>query len=305
MDNRLRRLSDVVSPQQLAVAGGLGAVCLWSYWPTLAGLAQRWAHDPQYSHGYLVPLFAIALLWQRTAQRAGMVLRPSWSGLPLLAAAFGMRVVADYLYFDWLEAASFVVAIAGLFGLLGGTTALRWSWPAVAFLLFMVPLPFRVEVALAQPLRTIATHASNFALQTLGLPAVAQGHTIILRDVRLGVAEACSGLSMLVIFIALSTAVAILVRRPLVDRLVIVASAVPVALLANITRITVTGIMHECVGREMADLVFHDLAGWLMMPFALLVLWLELWFLRRLFVDEVPQGPMPLALAGMAGAARR
>jgi exosortase len=280
-------------------------MCLWSYWPTLDALAQRWASDPQYSHGYLVPLFAVALLWLRSSQRAAVTVRPSWLGVPLLAAALLLRAAADYIYFDWLDAFSLLVCLTGLFALFGGVAALRWAWPALAFLLFMIPLPFAVEMALAYPLRTVATVASNYALQTLGLPAVAQGHTILLEEVRMGVAEACSGLSMLVIFVALSTAVAIVVQRPLLDRIIIVLSAVPVALLANITRITVTGIMHQWVGREIADLVFHDLAGWLMMPFALILLWLELALLRRLFVEQTVQGPMPLALADGMGTSRR
>ena len=86
---------------------------------------------------------------------------------------------------------------------------------------------------------------------------------------------------MLMIFVALSTAMAIVVRRPWWERLLIVLSAIPVAVLSNVVRITVTGLMHEWVGREMADLVFHDLAGWLMMPFALAVLWTELWLLEQ------------------------
>jgi exosortase len=295
MENCPPRLAPSLSSKQFALAAALGLLCLWSYWPTLSAMAQRWGHDPQYSHGYLVPLFALALLWQRFGREPeASALRPSWSGLPLLAVAVGLRLLADCVYNEWLEGASFVAAVAGLFGIWGGKAALRWSWPAVAFLLFMVPLPYTVQVALAFPLQTIGTHVSTYLLQTLGFPAVAQGHTIIFGDVRLGVAEACSGLSMMMIFVALSTAVALLVKRPLLDRLVIVGSAIPVALVANITRITVTGLMHVWAGRELADLVFHDLAGWLMMPFALGILWLELRLLGRLFVEQVPQGPMPL-----------
>lgn len=313
MENRRPQFAPSLSSKPLALAAGLALLLLWSYWPTLTGMAQRWGHDPQYSHGYLVPLFALALLWKRGhasfsapqgpedgsepdngGKRCVSPFLPSWIGMPLLVVAIVLRLAGDYVYNDWLEGASLVAAVAGLFGLWGGRAALRWSWPAVAFLLFMVPLPHSVQIALALPLRTIATHASNYVLQTLGLPAVAQGHTIILRDARLLVAEACSGLSMMMIFIALSTAVAILVKRPLIDRLVIVASAIPVALVANITRITTTGLMHVWAGHELADLVFHDLAGWLMMPFALAILWLELWLLRRLFVEEAPRRPMPL-----------
>jgi exosortase/archaeosortase family protein len=116
--------------------------------------------------------------------------------------------------------------------------------------------------------------------------------------VRLGVVEACSGLSMLVVFFALCTAVAVLIRRPLWERLLIVAGAVPLALLANIIRIVVTGVLHKVAGPGLADLVFHDLAGWLMMPLALGLLWVGC----RLFSWAFPPRPAteegPLALFG-------
>src|SRR5262249_39131381 len=146
-----------LTPSLVLPAAGLGALCLWAYTPTVATLAQRWAHDPQYSHGYLVPAFAIVMLMMRPTQRAAVTWGYSWLGVPLLAAAFLLRLLAVYLYFDWLDAFSLVVCVGGLFALLGGAAALRWAWSAVAFLLFMIPLPFRLEQALAYPLRTVAT----------------------------------------------------------------------------------------------------------------------------------------------------
>jgi exosortase len=296
MAHRLFSKLPSVSPSILLPAVGLSVLCLWSYGPTITTLVQRWSNDPQYSHGYLVPIFALIMLAMRSTQRAAVVWRYSWLGIPFLVAACLLRFMADYLYFDWLDAFSLLLCIAGLFALLGGRAALRWSWSAIAFLLFMVPLPFRLERALAYPLRSVATQASNYLLQVIGLPSLAQGHTILFYDVRLGVAEACSGLSMLVVFLALATAVAITIRRPLLDRVVVLLSAVPVAVLANVVRITVTALMHQWAGREWADLVFHDLAGWLMMPFALAVLGGELWFLRRLLVDPPARRPVPLGL---------
>ena len=94
----------------------------------------------------------------------------------------------------------------------------------------MLPLPWRIETALGSPLQFLATTASTYLLQTLGFMAFSEGFVIQLNEARIGVVEACSGLSMLMTFIALSTAAALVVRRPLVDRLVLVASSVPVAL---------------------------------------------------------------------------
>ena len=163
----------------------------------------------------------------------------------------------------------------------------------------MVPLPFRLEIALAHPLQRIGTVASTYALQTLGFSAFSEGNVVRMGDIRLGVVEACSGLSMLVIFFALSTAVAIVVRRPPWERLILVASAVPIALACNITRITVTGVLYKVAGEEWANFVFHDLAGWLMMPLALGMLWVEMKTLAWVVVPRKDEAAPP-ALFGLA-----
>ncbi len=281
---------------RLFVLAGLGAGLLWAYWPVLTGMARRWGHDAQYSHGYLVPLFAGALLWLRRDRLAGLSWQPSWWGVLPLTAAAALGLAGAYYSVAWLEAVSLLPVLAGLSILCGGWRSLRWSWPAIAFLLFMIPLPHRAEVALAHPLQRMATWASTYALQTLGLPALAEGNIILLKDVKIGVVAACSGLSMLLIFFALATAVIAVTRRPLGDKLLILASAVPIAVVANVVRITVTGVLHVTAGSHVANLVFHDWAGWLMMPLALALLGLELWILSRLFVTAAPTALAPLDL---------
>jgi exosortase len=284
-----RKLSDLCRSPQLpflaALAVGVLAL-VWAYWTTLGDMAQRWARDPQYSHGYLVPGFAVLLLCLRRRQLAGDV-AGSWLGWPVLVLGLALRLVGAFFYFVWLDDVSLLPCLAGLFLLFGGRTGLRWAWPAVAFLLFMVPLPHRVSVSMAAPLQDFATTTSTFLLQTLGFPALAEGHIIRLNEVEIGIVEACSGLRMLVIFFALSTGVALVIRRALWEKLVLVFSAVPIALAVNVVRITVTGILHETVGSEWANAVFHDLAGWLMMPLALAALGLELHLLNRLFLEPV------------------
>jgi len=266
---------------------GLGTVCVvWSYWVTLTDMSGRWAHDPQYSHGYLVPLFALVLLWLRRQQKP-TELRPSWWGAPLLALGILMRMGGDYYFSPWLDAMSLLPTMAGVWMMIGGIGAWRWSWPAIGFLIFMIPLPYRFSGELAGPLQRFATIVSTFLLQTVGVPALAEGNVILLTEVEIGVVEACSGLRMMVIFFALSTAVALLLRRPLWERAVVVLSAVPIALACNVIRITGTGLLHELVSSEVANAVFHDLAGWLMMPMALAMLWVELQLLQRLLIEPV------------------
>ena len=164
----------------------------------------------------------------------------------------------------------------------------------------MVPLPYRLEVALAFPLQAVATRASTYALQTLGFAAVAEGTRIRMGDVRLGVVEACSGLSMLIIFFALSTAMAIVIRRPWYERALVVVSAVPVALFVNVVAHRGHRRAAQDGRQRTADYVFHDLAGWLMMPLALAVLWVELRLVRWVIIDPTDcPAPAPVGIPGL------
>jgi exosortase len=227
-------------------------------------------------------------------------LRPGPWGLALLAAGLGLRLAGTYYYFVWLDPISLVPCVAGLTLLLGGRAAWRWAWPAVLFLTFMIPLPYRLANALSGPLQRLATVTSTFVMQTLGLPALAEGNVILVNDHEINIVEACSGLRMLVVFFALSTAMVLVLRRHWVDKALILASAVPIALVSNIFRVTVTGVMYEAGHSEMASTFFHDAAGWLMMPVGLGLLWVELKVLSYLFIDQpapIPRGVRESAAA--------
>jgi exosortase len=291
-----------VSPAKAAILAGLGGLTLWLYWPALSAMSERWVHDPQYSHGYLVPAFAGVLLWLRRSLLPAAPGGYSGWGLLLMLAGALLLFAGVYTYFDWLEAASLTLWLAGICVLLGGWGALRWAWPAIAFLLFMIPLPYRVENALSHPLQSLATRGSTYLMQTVGLAALAEGNTIVLGRGRIGVVEACNGLSMMLIFFALATALAIVVNRPLLDRVIILLSAAPIAVIANVLRITATGAAQELISPEAAHAIFHDWAGWLMMPVALGLLAFELWLLGRILVERQPSDDAAAVLPGPIGA---
>jgi exosortase len=275
--------------RQLLLGAALGSLLalVWSYWTTLAEMAQTWSREPQYSHGFLVPMFAGVLLWLRRERFRPDDFQPGWWGLPLVAVAVVLRLYGTWYHYTYFDAVSFVLCLAGVWLMVGGLPAWRWAWPAVLFLLFMVPLPDRVNIALSVPLQTVATESSTWVLQTIGLPAVSEGNVIRINDSLIGIVEACSGLRMLVVFFALSTGMALVIKAPLGDKLVLVVSSVPIALLVNIIRITLTGALSEMVSSQVAHVFFHDVAGWLMPPLALGFLWLEWKALGKLLI-EVP-----------------
>lgn len=275
----------------------------WAYAPSFAEYADRWSNDPQHSHGFVVPIFSLFLLWHRREMLREQPLSASWLGLGVVLCAVLVRLVGARYYLPFLDGFSLMLLLAGAAMTLGGMRALQWSWPAIGFLVFMLPLPFRVESALQGPLRSLGTRAGTIVLQTMGLPAYASGNVIHVDEYRIGVVEACSGLRMLMVFFALATATIVFHGRFLWEKLVIVASAIPIALIANVARIAITGYFYGTGQEELADRVFHDLAGWLMMPMALGLLALELWLLSKIFVVETgepvvfrsPTTPLPLA----------
>ena len=266
-------------------AAGLLGLCLcWTTWPVWKAMADRWSTDPRYAHGYLVPIFAGVLLWLRRDRLVGLDPRSGWWGVPLILVGLGLQMAGAYFFYEWFEAVALLPMAAGVCVLFLGVRSLRWSWPAIAFLTFMLPLPYRIEGSMSNPLQRVGTKISTYALQTLGLRAVAEGNVIVIDEIRIGVVEACSGLGMIFTFVAMSAGVAIVSTRPLMDRLVILASAVPISIAVNVLRITATAVAHQVSGSTAAGMIFHDFAGWLMMPVGLAFLWLELLLLSRLLI---------------------
>ena len=298
------------SRSQLLAGVALAGTLLFVYWPTLYHLALIWYHDPKYSHGFLVPLFAGYLLWLRRGPVTGggssslhalpSALHPNWWGVPTVAAGLVMQGAGNYYIIPWLAELAVVPLVAGLCLSVGGWRALAWAWPAIVFLVFMVPLPYWLEYALGMPLRRLGTRASVYLLQTAGYPARAEGNVIIVNTESIGVAEACSGLSMLVMFITVCTAVAFLVRRRSpYDKVLVLLSAVPLALVCNVLRIVATAVLYVKVGHRLGDLLpvggglgetdLHDVGGWLLLPLALAMLWVELAVLAWLLIPRPAQ----------------
>ena len=263
---------------------------LWAYWPTLTGLVHRWLGDPRYSHGFLVPLLAL-LVWRVRRQTHPVVeMHASGWGFPIVIVGAMLRGLGAYYYFDFFDGLSLLPVSFGLVLLAGGWPLVRQMAPVIGVLFFMLPLPFQLEGALSAPLQRLGTVVSTFALQTLGLPAVSEGNIILIDDLNIGVLEACNGLGMLSAFFAISTTAALIVRRPMLDRIVVFLSAVPIGVLMNLLRLTVTGLVYAGIGAPAAQTFFHDLAGWLMMPLAFAAVGLELYLLRRLFPEKSARG---------------
>jgi len=150
----------------------------------------------------------------------------------------------------------------------------------------MVPVPYRIAGMASEPLQRVATKLSSTTLQVLGQPAIAEGKTILLGEHHLEVEQACSGLRLFVSIMALACTYLMLVRRARWEKLVLVASVVPIAILANSARIVATGLFFQWTSSEMAHKFSHDFAGWAMIPLAAAMFWCVLWYLGRLFQES-------------------
>jgi exosortase len=272
---------------RLSLSGVALFAGLWAYFPTLVAMVSTWWKEPDYSHGFLVAPMALLFLWLNRASFPGFA-RSGWLvGTLLVLASFVVRLFAGAFYIEAVDGWSMVLWLAGCVAISFGSRVLRWSWPSIAFLIFMVPLPFRAEGMLSLPLQRIATKLSCWGLQILGLPAIAEGNTILVGDSPpLEVAQACSGLRLFVSILALAFAYLMLVRRAWWEKLLLLASVVPIAIIANSARIIATGLLYELASSEAAKHFSHSFAGLAMIAFAAVLFWIVLWYLRKLFREQ-------------------
>ncbi|OWK43572.1 exosortase/archaeosortase family protein [Fimbriiglobus ruber] len=268
------------------------ALVVWAFFPTFEFMYGKWVSDPQYSHGFLVPLFSAYVLWRGGLAR--LIGGGPWPivGCTILVAALGLRWLAGGLLFYQLDALALMMSLIAVTLAVGGVRMLKGAAPALLFLVFMVPLPYEIEQNVGAPLKLVATTASTYLLQTIGHPAIAEGNVILIDDVTLGVVDACSGLKMLMTFAAFAVGAVILLDRTRFEKLMILLGIVPIAIVTNVLRITATGVAYTMT-QEKATLHFlHDLHGWLMMPLGLALLGLQLWALGRLVVRPAPVNPL-------------
>ena len=269
----------------LAVGGALG----WAYGPSFVSLVSQWNREPNYSYGFFVIPIAIVIFWSRRDLLDRSKMEPKWWDFLPLAGVLALR----YSLFEWneqyIETATIPVVIAGLALALGGWHLLKVAFPSILFLFFMLPLPPRLNTLLAAPLQRIATMGSVLILQIFGLPVMSEGNVIVVGSDPLEVARACNGLSMLLSFVTLISAVAILIRKPVWERLLLFSTAIPIALVTNILRIAATALCYYWLGPKLGEKLAHDLAGYAMMPVALVLVWLEMSLWSWLVIPIEPE----------------
>jgi len=289
----------------LAVGLATSSLLFWLFGPTIDGLASVWNSEQDYSHGFLVAPFATLLLWVRRDSLPKNSAIPGWGGVPLLVASFVVAYAGERLFLVPLSGWALVLWLCGACWLVAGRQVLAWALPGLGFLMFMVPLPYRVEQLMSWNLQTVATGLSTAMLECLGQPAVAEGHTIYLSEHVLEIEQACSGLRMFMGIAAVAYAFVVLHRRPWWEKVILVLAVAPVAILSNSIRVVVTGLLMELVSGQSAARFSHDAAGWGMIVIAAGLFGILVCYLRRLIVAvEIETGRQLLRKSAGSGPVR-
>ncbi len=287
----------VPAPPVIAAWGILLLVFIWNYWTVMFHVVNVWANTPEMGHGFFVPVFAAFLLWYRQEMVDPWPTKGTWWCIPFFVVFAVFRWLNLYLNYE-RDIDSLFPFFIGMTLALGGWKAFRWAWPSILFLFFMVPLPDRIAKAMGGFLQHGATIITVYVLQTLGIPAIVQGagSNVIQIPVQppLEVARACSGLSMMTVFYAISIGLCFVLREPLWKKIVLIVSAAPIAVISNVARITVTGMLQEWVSVNVGQF-FHHYLGVLMVIPALLLMWGELALLGALFIEPTTEGPLVFA----------
>ena len=266
----------------------LGTALLWLYAPVLSRLIHQWVRDPNYSHGFFVPAFSLYVLWQERDRLSSLPLRPSWSGLLLLAIAVVVLTAGTLGAELFLSRVSFLIALAGLVVLFFGWNHLRASFFPWIFLLLMIPIPNIVLNQITFPLQLLASKVAAVVLPIFGVPVLREGNVIQLPVMSLEVAEACSGIRSLMSLTTLAIIYGYLLETRMSIRVILAVASIPIAVVANGLRIIGTGLLVQYWDPEKAEGFFHAFSGWLIFVVSLMLLFLLHRGLQKLQRKEGP-----------------
>lgn len=259
---------------------------VWLYFPTVARLAAQWWHDPNFSHGFFVPLFSAFIVWQDRSRLAAIKPHPSWVGLPLLISGLLVLVLGQLGAEIFLSRCSLLIVSAGLIVFFLGWNFFRAVLFPWAFLVLMIPIPAIVFSQVTLPLQMLASKLAAGVLPLLGVPVLRQGNVIVLPAMALEVADACSGIRSLMSLVTLAIIYGYLMERSVRLRVFLAVAAVPIAIAANSLRILGSGLLVQYWGPDKAEGFFHGFQGWIMFVASLAMLYLVHVLVRLLWREQ-------------------
>ena len=241
----------------------LVAVLVGLYAHVLGPLVRQWYDDPDYSHGFLVPLLSAYLVWQRRDKLAEIARKPSNWGVVVVLGALCLLFLGSLGAELFLTRVSIIVTICGLVLYFLGWGVLRALAFPLAFLLFAIPIPALIYNEIVFPLQFIASRFATGILEMLNLfPIMREGNVLIMPGMRLEVVEACSGIRSLMSLLALAAGYGYLAEKSTAVRWFLFLAMVPLAIISNGTRVMITALMTNYIGPQAAEGFMHEFSGW-------------------------------------------
>lgn len=267
----------------LSLIGGLACVGLLAaiFESNIRHFVFIWSTDENYSHGFLVPI--LSLYFANEAARRGPIAPRSGValGLSLIVASVLGKLATIVVPIGIVGDLSLPIGLAGVCSLVLGIDGLKRFAFAIGFLAFMIPLPIALYTKIAAPLQLLVSESASVLLGAIGIPVLREGNLMTLPGgTKMFVAEACSGMRQLTGFLALTCAIAYYSGRSIWYRSFLMITSIPVAMVANIVRVVITGVIMHRIDPRYASGSWHTAEGLFMLAFGLWLLWTE-----RLIVD--------------------
>jgi exosortase len=258
---------------------GLLILC---YAPILARLLRQWKNDEDMGHGFFVPVIAAYIAWQRREELLRLPLQSNFLGLAVLAFAAIQSYVGTLGAELFLSRTAFVESVFGVVLFLGGWEAIRILAFPLFLLCFMVPIPAVIYNQITLPLQLFASRVAEVALSVMGIPVLRDGNVLELASQRLSVVEACSGIRSLLSLSFLALVYSYFFDEKRWMRAALLIATVPIAIVANAGRVTLTGVLSE-IDPELAHGFTHTASGWVIFMVALACLVLFHQILNRFY----------------------
>lgn len=232
------------------------------YYQVLAKLVTDWWQIPDFSHGFLVPLFSAYLVWEKRKALRSIQLAPSWSGLVVIVLGLVVLLLGVYGSELFLARVSLIILLAGLVLCFGGRQFLKELRFALLVLLLAIPIPTIVFNQITFPLQILASKLASALLPLFGVPVLREGNVIVLPMMKLEVAEACSGIRSLMSLFTLAVFYGYFLEKSFWRRVALVLASIPIAIAANAVRILGTGLCVQYWDPDKALGFFHEFSGW-------------------------------------------